>query len=119
MVDIPDEIVSGSEFIKIDNVKYALILGLFFLSIIATCVVAIRTWPERRGRGVGKRFVNYVAVFCLVVGVASKLWIDHLLVGAGYHKCAKHEIHQNPKGYMERKFRPRAWVLDPGDCIKP
>jgi GNAT superfamily N-acetyltransferase len=119
MIQVPMGIFIRESFVKIDNTNYVGTFGLFLLAIIATSAVAIRTWPERRGRGVGKRFVNYVALFCLVVGVASKLWLDHLLVGAGYHKCLKHEIHLNPKGNIERKYPPRAWVLDPGDCIKP
>jgi hypothetical protein len=119
MIHVPPMIENRVDFVKIRNDNYAGLGGILLVGLFPAFPFVIKTWHIKRGKGVGKRYYQMLMLLTVVGGVASKLWIDHLLVEAGYHKCAKHEIHLNPKGNMEIKFRPRAWVLDPGDCIKP
>ena len=119
MINVPIMIDNREDFIKIRNDYYAGTLGLSMVGIIPLILIVIKSWNIRRGHGVGKHYIKVLFVISIVIGVTSKLWIDHLLVDAGYHKCTKHEIHLNLTGRMERKYRPRAWVLDPADCLEP
>lgn len=119
MIDVPTLIENQAGFIKIRNDSYAGIGGLLLVGVIPLLPFIIKSFDTKRGRGVGKRYFQFLIVISFVIGIASKLWIDHLLVEAGYHKCKRHEIHRNITDRFERKYPPRAWVLDPADCLEP
>ena len=87
VIQVPNLIENRSSFVKIRNDYYAGIGGLLLVGILPLLPFIIMSFDTKRGQGVGKRYFLFLVAASFVVGVASKLWIDHLLVVAGYHMC--------------------------------
>jgi hypothetical protein len=113
-------IANGDSFLRVDNVKYAsAFTAAYCLSAFPFYYITIKYWHIDRGFRVGRPLVNIMAVVSIGIGIVAKFGVDHLLTDAGYHACGRHEINDNPKGRMDKKFPPRIWVLDSSDCLEP